>query len=104
MGELLAKFTIPFSRWQINVVVIDIRLSNRKAKYFSGQIPIIGVGGVFSGQDAFEKILAGASVIQIYTALIYHGPPIVTKIKTELAELLSKNGYKNVNEAVGKGI
>ncbi|CAG9787788.1 unnamed protein product [Diatraea saccharalis] len=73
-------------------------------KLTKGKIPIIGVGGVFSGQDAYEKILAGASVIQIYTALIYHGPPIVTKIKTELAELLEKNGYSNVNEAVGKGV
>lgn len=77
---------------------------NNKSLVVLGNIPIIGVGGVFSGQDAFEKILAGATIIQIYTALIYHGPPIVTKIKTELAELLSKNGYKNVNEAVGKGV
>lgn len=72
-------------------------------KLTKGKIPIVGVGGVFSGEDAFEKILAGASVVQIYTALIYHGPAIVTKIKQELAELLSKNGYKSVSEAVGKG-
>ncbi|XP_055375158.1 dihydroorotate dehydrogenase (quinone), mitochondrial [Condylostylus longicornis] len=68
----------------------------------SGKIPIIGVGGVFDGKDAYEKILAGASYIQIYTALIYNGPPIVNKIKIELNELLEKNGYRNVNEAVGK--
>lgn len=72
-------------------------------KLTKGKIPIVGVGGVFSGEDAFEKILAGASVVQIYTALIYHGPAIVTKIKQELAEHLSKNGYKSVSEAVGKG-
>lgn len=71
---------------------------------FLGKIPIIGVGGIFSGEDAFEKILAGASALQIYTALIYHGPPIVTKIKSELADLLIENGYNNVNEAVGKGV
>lgn len=64
----------------------------------------MGVGGVFTGQDAYDKILAGASAIQIYTALIYHGPPVVTKIKNELAELLERDGYSNVNEAVGKGI
>lgn len=58
---------------------------------------------MFSGQDAYEKILAGASAVQIYTALIYHGPPVVTKIKSELAELLTKDGYNNVSEAVGKG-
>ncbi|CAK1555328.1 unnamed protein product [Leptosia nina] len=73
-------------------------------KLTKGKIPIIGVGGIFSGQDAYEKILAGASVLQIYTALIYHGPPIVKKIKSELADLLIQNGYKNVNEAVGKGV
>ncbi|XP_026733586.1 dihydroorotate dehydrogenase (quinone), mitochondrial [Trichoplusia ni] len=73
-------------------------------KMTKGKVPIVGVGGVFTGQDAYEKILAGASAVQIYTALIYHGPPVVTKIKTELAELLERDGYSNVNEAVGKGI
>ncbi|KAJ2951220.1 hypothetical protein O0L34_g5616 [Tuta absoluta] len=73
-------------------------------KLTKGRIPIIGVGGIFTGQDAYEKILAGASAVQIYTALIYHGPPVVTKIKSELAELLERDGYKSVNEAVGKGV
>lgn len=73
-------------------------------KLTKGKVPIIGVGGVFTGQDAYDKILAGASAVQIYTALIYHGPPVVTKIKNELAELLQRDGYKNVNEAVGKGV
>lgn len=68
-----------------------------------GKIPIIGVGGVFSGKDAFDKILAGASVVQIYTSFIYHGPPIVAKIKRELDCLLKENGYGNVADAVGKG-
>ncbi|CAG5028340.1 unnamed protein product [Parnassius apollo] len=72
-------------------------------KLTQGKIPIIGVGGVFSGQDAYDKILAGASIVQIYTALIYFGPPVITKIKKELAELLKKNGYNSVNEAIGKG-
>ncbi|XP_047515237.1 dihydroorotate dehydrogenase (quinone), mitochondrial isoform X1 [Pieris napi] len=73
-------------------------------KLTQGKVPIVGVGGIFNGKDAFEKILAGASVLQIYTALIYHGPPIVTKIKAELAELLKQNGYNTVNEAVGKAV
>ncbi|KAI8421723.1 hypothetical protein MSG28_009698 [Choristoneura fumiferana] len=64
-----------------------------------GKVPIIGVGGVFTGQDAYEKILAGASAVQIYTALIYHGPPVVSKIKQELADLLLKNGYSNDSES-----
>lgn len=73
-------------------------------KLTQGKVPIIGVGGVFTGKDAYEKILAGASAVQIYTSFVYHGPPIVTKIKKELDELLTSNGYQHVSEAVGKGI
>lgn len=68
-----------------------------------GNVPIIGVGGVFTGQDAYEKILAGASVVQIYTSFAYHGPPVVQKIKKELDALLTENGYSSVVEAIGKG-
>ncbi|CAG5135708.1 unnamed protein product, partial [Candidula unifasciata] len=53
-----------------------------------GQIPIIGVGGVSCGQDAYEKVKAGASLIQLYTALVYQGPPVIGKIKKEMADLL----------------
>lgn len=55
---------------------------------FQGKIPIIGVGGISTGQDAYNKIKAGASLVQLYTALAYEGPPVVKKIKRELAELL----------------
>lgn len=54
----------------------------------SGSLPIIGVGGVASGRDAYEKIVAGASLIQLYTALTYEGPPVVKRIKSELADIL----------------
>lgn len=73
-------------------------------KLTNGKMPIIGVGGVFSGQDAFDKIMAGATIIQLYTAFIYHGPFVVTKIKRELSILLEQHGYKTVNDAVGKGV
>uniref|UniRef100_A0A8B9L1S3 Dihydroorotate dehydrogenase (quinone), mitochondrial n=1 Tax=Astyanax mexicanus TaxID=7994 RepID=A0A8B9L1S3_ASTMX len=53
-----------------------------------GKVPIIGVGGIACGQDALDKIRAGASLVQLYTALVYQGPPVVTKIKRELDELL----------------
>uniref|UniRef100_A0A915NV93 Dihydroorotate dehydrogenase (quinone), mitochondrial n=2 Tax=Meloidogyne TaxID=189290 RepID=A0A915NV93_9BILA len=66
-----------------------------------GKIPIIGCGGVSSGADAYEKIRAGASGVQIYTALVYQGFPVVGRVKRELAELLKKDGFKNVKEAVG---
>ena len=64
-------------------------------------IPIIGVGGIFNGADAYEKIKAGAAAVQIYTALIYEGPGLVRKVKAELADLLERDGYKSVTEAVG---
>lgn len=73
-------------------------------KLTRGESVIIGCGGIRSGQDAYEKILAGASAVQIYSTFIYHGPPRITKIKRELSELLIKNGYANVGEAVGKGV
>ena len=56
--------------------------------YFLGTIPIIGVGGVSSGEEAYRKIRSGASLVQLYTALVYEGPPVVRKIKRELEELL----------------
>ncbi|XP_022908668.2 dihydroorotate dehydrogenase (quinone), mitochondrial [Onthophagus taurus] len=70
----------------------------------TGGMPIIGVGGISSGQDAYEKIKAGARIVQIYTALVYEGPIIVDKIKRELSALLEKDGYKCVDEAVGKEV
>ncbi|XP_003445795.1 dihydroorotate dehydrogenase (quinone), mitochondrial [Oreochromis niloticus] len=66
-----------------------------------GKIPIIGIGGVASGQDAMDKIRAGASLVQLYTALTYQGPPVVIKIKRELEQLLNDQGFSNVSEAVG---
>nr|CAH0105392.1 unnamed protein product [Daphnia galeata] len=64
-----------------------------------GRIPIVGVGGVASVQDAFEKILAGASLF--YTSFAFHGPPVVRRIKRELDEILRSKGYKNMAEAIG---
>ncbi|XP_030562124.1 dihydroorotate dehydrogenase (quinone), mitochondrial [Drosophila novamexicana] len=66
-----------------------------------GSLPIIGVGGVASGQHAFEKIEAGASFVQIYTALIYEGPELVERIKGELSLRISELGYTCVKDAVG---
>ena len=51
-------------------------------------MPIIGVGGVFTGKDAYEMITAGASLVQIYTSLSYEGPPVIRRIKNELADIL----------------
>lgn len=67
-----------------------------------GSIPIIGVGGIFSGADAYVKIKAGASLVQLYTSYVYNGPPIVGKIKRELCEILESNGFSSITDAVGK--
>jgi dihydroorotate dehydrogenase len=56
-----------------------------------GRVPIIGVGGVGSGQDAYDKILAGASIVQVYSMLVYEGPGSVRRIKEELAALLQRD-------------
>uniref|UniRef100_A0A0K0FGM6 Dihydroorotate dehydrogenase (quinone), mitochondrial n=1 Tax=Strongyloides venezuelensis TaxID=75913 RepID=A0A0K0FGM6_STRVS len=67
----------------------------------SGRTPIIGSGGVEDGKDAYEKIKAGASLVQIYSSLVYQGFPVIGKIKREMSELLEKDGFKSVSEAVG---
>jgi len=66
-----------------------------------GRLPLIGVGGVASGADAYAKILAGASVVQLYTALAFHGPALVGRIKRDLAACLRADGFASVAEAVG---
>ena len=75
------------------------------AKFFNlleGKINIIGVGGVDSGKSAYEKFLAGASYVQLYTGMVFQGPNIVGKIKKELKELLISDGVSNFREIVGK--
>ncbi|MEQ1931065.1 MAG: quinone-dependent dihydroorotate dehydrogenase [Parvularculaceae bacterium] len=68
-----------------------------------GAVPLVGVGGVATARDAYEKILAGASLVQLYTALIYEGPGLVRRIVTELPALLAADGFKSLGEAVGAG-
>lgn len=66
-----------------------------------GRIPIVGVGGVASGADAYKKIRAGASLVQLYSALVYQGPALVQKITQELAALLARDGFTAVSAAIG---
>jgi len=66
------------------------------------QIPIIGVGGVDSAESAYNKILSGASLIQLYTGMIYQGPYLIKKIKEELIKKLKSDGVKNLNEIIGQ--
>ena len=68
-----------------------------------GRIPLIGTGGIFSGRDAYAKIRAGASLVQVYTALIYEGPGVVARITGELTRCLAADGFSHLAEAVGSG-
>jgi dihydroorotate dehydrogenase len=69
-----------------------------------GRIPIIGCGGIASGADAYAKIRAGASLVQLYSALVFHGPGLVGRIKRELAAKLRADGFSSVREAVGADV
>jgi dihydroorotate dehydrogenase len=66
-----------------------------------GRVPLVGVGGIASGADAYERIRAGAALVQLYTALIYEGPALIPRIKRELAALLRRDGFASVAAAVG---
>jgi dihydroorotate dehydrogenase len=72
-------------------------------RFTEGRIPIIGCGGVASGADAYAKIRAGASLVQLYSALVFQGPGLVLRIKRELAGLLRADGFSSVADAVGAG-
>jgi dihydroorotate dehydrogenase len=74
------------------------------ARICGGTVPLIGLGGVASGPQAYEKIRAGASAVQLYTGLIYGGTALVTRIKRELAVLLMRDGYGTLSEAVGTAV
>ena len=74
------------------------------AKEADGRLPLIGVGGVSSAHDALAKLKAGASAVQLYTALIYEGPDLVRQIVTALPGLLKAEGFGSIKEAVGASL
>jgi dihydroorotate dehydrogenase len=76
-------------------LIRDIRIHTR------GQLPIIGVGGIASAEDAWLHIRAGASMVELYTGLIYEGPGLVAKIKSGLLSLLRREGFRSISQAVG---
>ena len=82
---------------------ISTNMIKKFYKQLNGKIPIIGVGGVDSGKSAYEKITAGASLLQLYTGFIYKGPSTAKDIKKELIQILKTEGLNNIKEAIGKG-
>ena len=83
---------------------ISTEIIKKFYKELNGKIPIIGVGGVNSGKSAYEKIVAGASLLQLYTGFVYRGPSAAKEIKKELIQILKNEGIKNIQEVVGKGM
>ena len=83
---------------------ISTNIIKKFYKKLNGKIPIIGVGGINSGKSAYEKIIAGASLLQIYTGLVYKGPTVAKDIKKELIEILKSEKINNIEDAVGKDI
>ena len=83
---------------------ISTNIIKKFYKQLNGKIPIIGVGGVNSGKSAYEKIIAGASLLQLYTGLVYKGPSIVKDIKKELIQILKVEGLNNIKDAIGKNL
>tara|TARA_B100001996_G_C18590749_1_gene565998 strand:+ start:1 stop:1047 length:1047 start_codon:yes stop_codon:yes gene_type:complete len=83
---------------------ISTNMIKKFYKQLNGKIPIIGVGGVNSGKSAYEKIIAGASLLQLYTGFVYRGPSTAKDIKKELIQILKTEGIKNIQEIVGKDI
>ena len=80
---------------------LSLKLIKSFYKLNKGKVPIIGVGGIDSGQSVFEKITAGATAVQLYTGMVYKGPGIVKNIKKELIQILKKEKIKNIQQAIG---
>ena len=84
---------------------VEEDLSNKIIEYVykktKGRYVIIGVGGIFSAEDAYIKIKLGASLVQLITGMVYEGPQLISEINYGLVKLLKKDGFKNISEAVG---
>jgi dihydroorotate dehydrogenase len=83
------------------LMALSTDVLRRTAQRVEGQFPLIGCGGVGCGADAYAKIRAGATLVQLYSAMVYEGPPLVRRIKDELAALLARDGFASVTDAVG---
>jgi dihydroorotate dehydrogenase len=93
-GEVGGLSGAPLFRRATDCLAEVHRLAGRR-------LTLIGVGGIFSARDAYEKILAGATIVQLYTALVYEGPGLLRRIKAGLARLLASDGFASVADAVG---
>ena len=84
--------------------VPSTRVLARLYRETGGAIPLIGVGGVSSAADAYAKIRAGACAVQLYTAMVYQGLSLAHRIARGLDEMLARDGFANVSDAIGTGV
>ena len=83
------------------LTTLSTRVLRDFAQASAGRLALVGVGGIGSGAEAYEKLRAGASAVQLYSALVFEGPGLVTRIKRELAQRLQADGFTSVSEAIG---
>ena len=83
------------------LMALSTRMLGAFAQAADGRVALIGAGGIGSGQDAYAKIRAGASAVQLYSAMVFGGPGLITRIKRELAACLRRDGFASVAQAVG---
>ena len=83
------------------LMALSTEVLRKTAQRVERRFPLIGTGGIGSGADAYAKIRAGASLVQLYSMLVYEGPPLVRRIKDELAALLARDRFTSIAEAVG---
>lgn len=85
----------------VPLTTLATEVLRKTAQRVERQFPLVGCGGVGSGAEAYAKIRAGATLVQLYSAMVYDGPPLIRRIKDELAVLLARDGFASVAEAIG---
>lgn len=83
------------------LTTLSTEVLRKTAQRVERQFPLVGCGGVGSGADAYAKIRAGATLVQLYSAMVYEGPPLIRRVKDELAVLLQRDGFSSVAQAIG---
>jgi dihydroorotate dehydrogenase len=83
------------------LTTLSTEVLRKTAQRVERQFPLVGCGGVGSGAEAYAKIRAGATLVQLYSAMVYEGPPLIRRVKDELAVLLQRDGFSSVAQAIG---
>src|SRR4029453_18854675 len=83
------------------LMALSTEVRRRTAQRVERQVPLVGCGGIGSGADAYAKIRAGAPLVQLYSMMVYEGPPLIRRVKDELAALLARDGFAPVAAAGG---